>query len=66
MVGTGQKIDSALTLVRIGFFFGDYDLINENLKKVCECVRCLVFFFVVERLLTIRRCRLIERVSDWD
>jgi hypothetical protein len=44
MVGTGQKIDSALTLVRIGFFFGDYDLINENLKKADECVRCLVFF----------------------
>jgi hypothetical protein len=66
MVGTSQKIDSALTLVRIGFFFGDYDLINENLKKADKCVRCLVVFFVVEWLLTIRRCRLIEKSGDRD
>ncbi|KAF8644775.1 hypothetical protein AX16_008281 [Volvariella volvacea WC 439] len=31
--GLGSRIDIVLTLVRIGFFFGDHQLITENLKK---------------------------------
>ncbi|KAF8875057.1 26S proteasome subunit RPN7-domain-containing protein [Infundibulicybe gibba] len=31
--GLGSRIDIVLTLVRIGFFFGDQKLITENLKK---------------------------------
>jgi 26S proteasome regulatory subunit N7 len=37
-VGAGQKIDAALTLVRIGFFFGDNALVTLNLTKAEECV----------------------------
>jgi hypothetical protein len=33
VVAAGQKIDIVLTLVIIGFFFGDNDLISGNLKK---------------------------------
>jgi 26S proteasome regulatory subunit N7 len=40
-VGAGQKIDIVLTLVRIGFFFGDNDLITDNLQKAEECVSCI-------------------------
>ncbi|KAG6831476.1 hypothetical protein H0H92_010385 [Tricholoma furcatifolium] len=31
--GLGSRIDIVLTLVRIGFFFGDHDLITSNLTK---------------------------------
>ncbi|CAE6508725.1 unnamed protein product [Rhizoctonia solani] len=31
--GLGARIDIALTLVRIGMFFGDRELINENISK---------------------------------
>ncbi|KAJ8507309.1 hypothetical protein ONZ45_g10317 [Pleurotus djamor] len=31
--GLGTRIDIVLTLIRIGFFFGDHDLITENLTK---------------------------------
>ncbi|KAK2459496.1 hypothetical protein APHAL10511_008480 [Amanita phalloides] len=31
--GLGSRIDIVLTLVRIGFFFGDHDVITSNLKK---------------------------------
>lgn len=31
--GLGSKIDIVLTLVRIGFFFGDQELISEYLKE---------------------------------
>ncbi|GJJ10560.1 hypothetical protein Clacol_004787 [Clathrus columnatus] len=34
--GLGSKIDLALTLVRMGFFFGDQELIKENLAKASE------------------------------
>ncbi|EPQ57701.1 PCI-domain-containing protein [Gloeophyllum trabeum ATCC 11539] len=34
--GLGSRIDIALTLVRIGFFFGDYQLITSNLTKAEE------------------------------
>jgi hypothetical protein len=33
VVGAGQKIDTVLTLVIIGFFFSDNDLISGNLKE---------------------------------
>lgn len=31
--GLGSRIDIVLTLVRIGFFFGDHDLINTYVAK---------------------------------
>ncbi|KAF8343360.1 PCI-domain-containing protein [Amanita rubescens] len=31
--GLGSRIDIVLTLIRIGFFFGDHDVITSNLKK---------------------------------
>ena len=34
--GIGSKIDIVLTLVRIGFFFGDHELISKNLTKAEE------------------------------
>jgi hypothetical protein len=38
-VGAGQKIDIVLTIVRIGFFFHDHEIITSNLAKAEECVR---------------------------
>jgi 26S proteasome regulatory subunit N7 len=35
-VGAGQKIDLVLTLVRLGFFFGDADLVTANLARAEE------------------------------
>lgn len=37
-VGAGQKIDTTLTLVRIGFFFGDNTLVTDHLSKAEACV----------------------------
>lgn len=37
-MGAGQKIDTTLTLVRIGFFFGDNTLVTENLTKAEQYV----------------------------
>lgn len=31
--GLGSRIDIVLTLTRIGFFFGDHELITEHLTK---------------------------------
>lgn len=31
--GLGQRIDIVLTLIRIGLFFGDQDVISTNLAK---------------------------------
>jgi 26S proteasome regulatory subunit N7 len=36
--GLGSRIDIELTLVRIGFFFGDTKLITEHLAKAEKCV----------------------------
>ena len=36
--GLGSRIDIVLTLVRIGFFFGDNQLISTNLAKADEFV----------------------------
>ncbi|KAI0050855.1 PCI-domain-containing protein [Auriscalpium vulgare] len=36
--GLGSRIDIVLTLVRIGFFFGDHDLISTNLTKAEELI----------------------------
>ena len=36
--GLGSRIDIVLTLVRIGFFFGDHDLITTYLAKAEACV----------------------------
>jgi hypothetical protein len=36
--GLGSRIDIVLTLVRIGFFFGDYELITAQLKEAEKCV----------------------------
>ena len=36
--GVGSKIDIVLTLIRIGFFFGDHTLITKNLTRAEEYV----------------------------
>lgn len=36
--GIGSRIDIVLTLVRIGFFFGDHDIITKYLAKAEEYV----------------------------
>jgi hypothetical protein len=39
--GLGSRIHIVLTLVRIGFFFGDHKLITTHLTKAEECVPIL-------------------------
>ena len=43
----GSRIDIVLTLIRIGFFFGDHDMITKNLQQAEEYVIhfCAVFYF---------------------
>lgn len=36
--GSGSRIDIVLTIIRIGLFFGDNDIITEHLKKAEEYV----------------------------
>ncbi|KAM5530291.1 hypothetical protein V8D89_016040 [Ganoderma adspersum] len=36
--GLGSRIDIVLTLIRIGFFFGDHDMITKNLQQAEELV----------------------------
>ena len=36
--GLGQRIDIVLTLIRIGLFFDDQDIISDNLTKAESCV----------------------------
>ena len=36
--GAGSKIDLVLTLVRIAFFYGDFGMIEKELKRSDECV----------------------------
>lgn len=35
--GLGARIDIALTLVRIGMFFGDRELVTTNITKAERC-----------------------------
>lgn len=39
--GLGSRIDIVLTLVRIGFFFGDHDMITQHLTQAEEYVLML-------------------------
>jgi len=39
--GLGSRIDIVLTLIRLGFFFGDNGLITENLPKAEKCAIAL-------------------------
>jgi len=45
--GLGSKIDLVLTLIRVGFFFSDQELIKENLTKAEEYVSaaCYIMSF---------------------
>jgi 26S proteasome regulatory subunit N7 len=64
-VGAGQKIDIVLTLVRLGFFFGDNDLITEHLTKADEYAPCLT----CETRASVAdggSHRLIDQGGDWD
>lgn len=47
VVGLGSRIDIVLTIIRIGFFFGDHDLIRENMAKAEECVSTLSSSFTL-------------------
>ncbi len=40
--GVGTKIDIALTLIRIGFFFGDHSIITSNTTRAEECVHIIL------------------------
>jgi 26S proteasome regulatory subunit N7 len=63
-VGAGQKIDIVLTLIRLGFFFGDNTLITEQLAKAEEFV-CHICCGPT-RSLTSCVSRLIDQGGDWD
>ena len=39
--GLGSRIDIVLTLIRIGLFFGDHDMITQNLQQAEEYVTSL-------------------------
>ena len=43
--GLGSRIDIVLTLVRIGFFFGDTEIVTTNISKAEKYVRPLFFEF---------------------
>jgi 26S proteasome regulatory subunit N7 len=64
--GLGSRIDIVLTLVRIGFFFGDHKLITTHFTKAEECVPSLTLTLTLLTLLTNRPNRLIEEGGDWD
>lgn len=36
--GLGSRIDIVLTLIRIGFFYGDHEMISQHLQQAEECV----------------------------
>ena len=41
--GLGSRIDIVLTLIRIGLFFGDHEMITQNLQQAEEFVFiCLI------------------------
>lgn len=50
-----------LTLIRLGFFFGDNGLITENLPKAEKCVP-----HILSHELEFITCRFIEEGGDWD
>jgi 26S proteasome regulatory subunit N7 len=72
--GLGSRIDIVLTLVRIGFFFGDHQLITTNLAKAETCVffipQCLVTLFTYAPVYRTSNLppdlSLIETGGDWD
>ncbi len=37
-VGSGQKLDIVFTLIRIGLFWMDHDLITRNIEKAKRCL----------------------------
>ncbi|KAI0934895.1 hypothetical protein AcV5_006589 [Taiwanofungus camphoratus] len=59
--GLGSRIDIILTLIRIGFFFGDFQMITTNLAKAEEYVPSP--FYEAEPILF---PRLVEQGGDWD
>ena len=61
--GLGSRIDIVLTLIRIGFFFGDHDMITQNLQQAEEYVCCMVNY---DPSLTVCAYRLVEKGGDWD
>ena len=62
--GLGSRIDIVLTIVRIGFFFGDNDVITENLRKAEKLATDLSHFRFAPYLSLLTR--LIEEGGDWD
>jgi 26S proteasome regulatory complex component, contains PCI domain len=70
--GLGSRIDIVLTLVRIGFFFGDHQLITTHLAKAETYVHRMPHFLITlftydPPLLPIPpTLRLIEAGGDWD
>ena len=43
--GLGQRIDIVLTLIRLGLFFGNQDVITTNLAKAEEYVVLIIYFW---------------------
>jgi 26S proteasome regulatory subunit N7 len=59
--GLGSRIDIVLTLIRLGFFFGDNGLITENLPKAERCAITKLY-----RKFELTSFRFIEEGGDWD
>jgi 26S proteasome regulatory subunit N7 len=57
--GIGSRIDIVLTLVRLGFFFGDHGLITSNLTKAEEYVHSTRKFLKLDSHLMTDLLRLV-------
>lgn len=74
-VGLGQKLDILFTLIRMGFFWNDDDLVTRNIEKAKRCLFSLLFTDDVRAhadvLLHPHRdhqytSSMIEQGGDWD
>lgn len=62
--GKGTKIDLVLSIIRIGFFHSDHELVMTNIDRAQKCVASLPLPL---RKLTCRTAnRLVDEGGDWD
>jgi 26S proteasome regulatory subunit N7 len=59
--GLGSRIDITLTIVRLGFFFSDTEIVTTNMDKAEKCV-----YFQTPFLFNSLFRRLIDEGGDWD
>ena len=60
--GLGSRIDTTLTIVRLGFFFSDTDIVTTNMDKAEKCVPFPDFPLPSDTSFH----RLIDEGGDWD